>query len=189
MPMKYSPLAKAAFVVFLIAIASVIALTWADSAERSRQLRLVPAGLGVSQVLYAREESWGFGPGGNETGLIIFELPADVARNIQQQGIAYLNRNVSAQVADGRGASSRFSGKWTTTPARVEGSDDDTNFTPTYDIGKYLNRYGFGIPIDKKVGRYIDDALSGHGNFVDDDGRRLIIVMPEAGKLVYAYRG
>jgi len=186
--MKFPPLAKAVFVVSLIAIASVIALTWANSTKRSRQLRLVPAGLGVKQVVYAREESRGFGPGGNETGLIIFELPDHVARNIQQQGIKFLHQNVSAQVADG-GAGSRVSRNWKITPVRVEGSDDDTNFTRTYDIGKYLNRYGFGIPIDKEVGRYIDGALSGQGNFIDDDGRRLIIVMPEAGKLVYAYRG
>jgi hypothetical protein len=150
---------------------------------------MAPAGLGVSQVVYAREESWGFGPGGNETGVIMFELPVDVARNIERQGITSLDQYVSAQVIVRRGSSSRIRARWKATPVPVEGSDDDTNSTLTYDIGKYLNRYGFGLLIDKEVARNINDALSSQGNFVDDDGRRLIIVMPKAAKLVFAYRG
>jgi hypothetical protein len=164
---KYSPLSKLVFAVLLIAIAASIAVMGLESSKRSRYLRMVPAGLAVTEVIYAREDSWGFGPGGNETGVVVFGLSLDVASNIQQQSTT----------------------RWKATPVSVEGSDNDTNATLSYDIGQYLNRYGFGLQIDEKVTRTINDALSSQGNFVDDNGGRVIIVIPKAAKLVIAYRG
>jgi hypothetical protein len=43
--------------------------------------------------------------------------------------------------------------------------------------------------IDAEVTRDINDALSSKGNFIDDNGRRLIIIVPKAGKVIFAYRG
>jgi len=189
MPTKYSPLSKLASAVFLTAIAAGIAVMWSNSSEKARHLRMVPAGLGISQVIYAREESWGFGPGGNETGLIVFELPVEVASNLERQGIRFLDQYMPDEVAVRRSSSSHIPFRWKGTPVPVEGSDDDANSTLSYDIGKYLNRYGFGLSIDKEVARDINHALSSQGNFVDDDGRRLIILMPKAAELVVAYRG
>jgi hypothetical protein len=162
-PTSFSKLIPA---LLLIAIV-VVAIMWFKSSEKSRHLRMVPAGLAASGVIYAREESWGFGPGGNETGVIMFGLLPNVASNIQQQDAI----------------------RWKSTPVLVEGSDDYTNATLSYDINQYLNRYGSGLLIDEEVTRIINDALSSRGNFVDDNGRRLIIIMPRAAKLVIAYRG
>jgi hypothetical protein len=150
---------------------------------------MLPAGLGMSRIVYAREESWGFGPGGNETGVIIFDLPVDVLHNIEGQGITFLEQHVSAHALVGSGAGSPAPLRWMAPPVRVDGSDDDTNSTLSYHIAEYLNRYGFGIHIDKEVTRTIDNALSTEGNFVVDDGRRLIIIMPKPAKVVIAYRG
>lgn len=172
--------------VILTAFTASIVVAWFNLSEKSRHLRMVPTGLAVSRVVYAREESWGFGPGGNETGVIMFELPLDVAHNIQQQGITFLDQYVSAQVVVRRGSSSQVPLNWKATPVHVEGADDDGNSTLTYDIGKYLNRHGFGLLIDKDVARSINDALYNYGNFVDDDGHRLVIIMPKDGKLVFA---
>lgn len=186
---KFSLLSRVAFAVFLIAIAAGVVAIWAKSSEKNRFLRMAPAGLGVSQVLYAREESWGFGPGGNESGVIMFELPVDVARAIERQGIAFLDQCASARGLVRGASASRTAYQWKATPVPIEGSDDSTNSTQSYNIDEYLNRYGFGLPIDKKLARNINDALSSQGNFVDDNGRRLIIIMPKAAKLVVAYRG
>lgn len=185
MRLKYFPLSKVVFAVILAAFTASIAIAWSNLSEKSRHLRMVPTGLAVSRVVYAREESWGFGPGGNETGVIMFELPLGVAHNIQQQGITFLDQYVSAQVVVRRGSSSQIPFNWKATSVHVEGADDDGNSTLTYDIGKYLNRYGFGLLIDKDVARSINDALYNYGNFVDDDGRRLVIIMPKDGKLVF----
>ncbi|WP_146172010.1 hypothetical protein [Pseudoduganella armeniaca] len=149
------------------AIAASIAVVGLESSKKSRYLHMVPAGLAVTEIIYAHEDSWGFGPGSNETGVVVFGLSPGVASNIQQQRTT----------------------RWKATPVSVEGSDKNTNATRSYDIGQYLNRYGFGIRIDEEVTRTINDALSSQGNFVDDNGRRVIIVIPKTSKLVIAYRG
>lgn len=117
----------------------------------------------------------------------MFELPVEIASSIEWQGIGFLDQYMSERVAAHHGSSNPF--RWKATPVRVEGADGDTNSSLSYDINKYLNRYGFGILIDKEVARNINDALSSQGNFVDDNGRRLIILMPKAAKLVVAYSG
>lgn len=42
--------------------------------ERSFMLSIVPDALGVNSILYREEESWGFGPGGNEAGIRVYPL-------------------------------------------------------------------------------------------------------------------
>jgi hypothetical protein len=180
MPIKHSLRNKMTSAVLLIALTAVIVAIWSNF----QHLRMLPEALRVSHVIYAREESWGFGPGGNETGVVVFELPTDVASNIERQGMEFLEHHLPAQ--DSR---SRIPFRWKETPARVEGSGDDTNSSLNYDITQYLNRYGFGILIDAEVTRDINDALSSKGNFIDDNGRRLIIIVPKAGKVIFAYRG
>jgi len=187
--MMKSPLLKTGAAVIGFAILVGVTILWSDASEKSRYLQMAPVGLGVSQVLYSLEESWGFGPGGNETGIVVFELPVDVASRIERQGIRFLDQRVSSQTVVRRGTDMRIPYRWNATPVRVEGSDDNTNLARSYDIGEYLNRYGFGLVIDKEVTRTINDALSSRGNFVDDNGRRLLIIMPKARKLVFAYRG
>jgi flagellar basal body-associated protein FliL len=61
------------FAIFLIAIAAGIAVIWLNSSEKSRFFRMAPADLGVSKVIYVREESWVFGPGGNDEGALASE--------------------------------------------------------------------------------------------------------------------
>ncbi len=165
--MSRTPLLKFASAALVIAVASGIAVMWYQSLKKTHYLGMVPAGVAVSEIIYAHEESWGFGPGGNETGVIIFGLQPNAALNLQHQGDL----------------------QWKATPALVKGSDSNTNSTMSYDIGQYLNRYGFGLLIDEEVTRTINDALSSQGNFVQDDPRRLIIIIPKAAKLVIAYRG
>ncbi|MDB5588576.1 MAG: hypothetical protein JWP26_3546 [Devosia sp.] len=46
--------------------------------------------MNVSNVVYVSEQSWGFGPGGNETGILVFEMPASVAAELKDRGIDYL---------------------------------------------------------------------------------------------------
>ena len=169
MSLGYSKFSKFYSTVLLIIIIAGIMIMCDYLIKKFHYLRMLPAGLVVSELVYAREESWGFGPGGNETGMIVFELPPDVVSGFQQHA-----KNNSIQ--------------WKATPVAVEGSDGD-NATFSYDIGQYLNRYGFGLSINNELTRNINDALSSRGNFVYDNGRRLIIIMPRVARLVIAYRG
>jgi hypothetical protein len=55
-------------------------------------LRFLPNGLNVWRVLFSKQESSGFGPGANESGLILYALPEDKAVQISRSGIAFFNR-------------------------------------------------------------------------------------------------
>ena len=58
--------------------------------EKQAQLNNVPKAFGVSKIIYKAEESWGFGPGGNETGLIVYELPQSTATRVIEDGVSFL---------------------------------------------------------------------------------------------------
>ena len=47
----------------------------------------VPNGLNAPVVLYAKEKSWGFGPGGNESGVVIYRLTDGSARKVAKGGV------------------------------------------------------------------------------------------------------
>lgn len=76
---------------YAIVIALMVGVPWAGcKLYRSHHLSFVPEALNVTNVLYVSEQSWGFGPGGNETGLLAFQLPASVAQQVKAHGADYL---------------------------------------------------------------------------------------------------
>lgn len=161
--------------------------------EEQWHLSVIPYGLSVSKILYVSEESWGFGPGGNETGIIIFELPSNVAQTIEKDGINYFAKlpKKSRKQGEWRGHYE----KWGTTPASFNSAwsgpesngEVHLNFVPR--IATYLNRYGFGVPIDPALEREIDEAISKPGSFLAYGRSGVLIVIPRARKIVYAYHG
>jgi hypothetical protein len=150
---------------------------------------MTPPCLGVLKVVYSKEETWGFDPGGNETGIVIFELPRAIVNDIEQQGLRFLNQCASTRVIDESGRKTQTLYTWQATPVLVEATGPDMNKVLTHNIGEYLRKYGFEIVIESKVEQDVDNALTSPGNWVDDNGSRLIIIMPKASKLVFAYRG
>ncbi len=170
----------------VVALGAVLVICY-NLWEKQRKFSFVPDGLGISTIVYSQEASWGFGPGGNETGIIVYELPDSVSKKIQNEGIEFFNRmppkNSSSYDWHGRYE------KWESTPILLDGSDNYTNSTKSYEIAKYLNRYGFGIPVDLQVEREINDAISKPGSFVAYGRIGLLIVVPVARRAVYAYNG
>ncbi|MEQ1944167.1 hypothetical protein ABMA32_17270 [Mesorhizobium sp. VNQ89] len=69
---------------FLIIATPIIA--WKVFEYRFR-LWLIPEDLNVWWIGYARQESWGFGPGGNETGVIVYSLPQESIRQTFERGV------------------------------------------------------------------------------------------------------
>lgn len=159
------------------------------SCESAHQLSFPPNGLGVSKVLYATEESWGFGPGGNETGVIVYELPESAAGEIEKNGIAYLEKLSQHRTSSANNDWHGVYRHWMPTPILLEGSDNNTNKTLSYDIDEYLNRYGFGININPQVRREINDAISNSGSFAAYGRIGLVIIIPKSRKVIYAYNG
>jgi hypothetical protein len=175
-------------------IATVVGLAFGafiflKSCEYDRQLSFAPKGLGVSKVLYATEGAWGFGPGGNETGIIVYELSESAVGGIEQDGLTYLEKLPQSHNISGSRDWHGIYAHWMPTPMRLEGSDNNANRTLSYDIDEYLNRYGFGINLGPQVRQEINDAISQVGSFAAYGRIGLVVVMPKTRKVIYAHNG
>ncbi len=147
-------------------------------------LSVPPAHFEIERVLYAASEAWGFGPGGNETGVILYELPREVADSIR----------TARGVVDPPGSGTDLS--WKATPLKEprewiegEGALPQTGPVPMPRLHNYLNQYGFGIPVDTEVSSEIDRALSESGNFFAYTRTGVLLVMPRTRRLAFVYAG
>ncbi|HEX6001655.1 MAG TPA: hypothetical protein VFZ16_20010 [Hyphomicrobiaceae bacterium] len=76
-------------------------------------LNHIPAALNVQRVLYASEQEWGFGPGGDEAGIIVYQMPDDVASELQKKGLAHLRSLPTGK--------RQRAIQWLPTPVEIEG--------------------------------------------------------------------
>lgn len=163
--------------------------------EHNFQLTHIPYGIPVDKISYVREESWGFGPGGNETGLIEYELPEYTTQEIVKNGLYYFTS--LPQIARNAGDSSNgYYEHWQETPMPItdawQGASMDgepLNKTTIPSIESFLDRYGFSIPLDAKVVARIDNAISTPGSYFAYGRTGILIVMPKYRKAVFAYAG
>ncbi|MFY9480210.1 MAG: hypothetical protein WAQ08_21455 [Aquabacterium sp.] len=70
---------------FLLLLAGLILLPYGGykALEYRWQMQAVPDALHVTSLSYSNEESWGFGPGGNEAGFRAYPLPDEVAASVK----------------------------------------------------------------------------------------------------------
>lgn len=151
--------------------------------ERQHWLSLAPPDLRVTKILYIQTEDWGFGPGGNETGVVLYELPDHVAAQLLGPGAISLEALGNAQ-------------DWKPTPLHDhrewiegEGALDQTGPVPVPRLYNFLNRYGFGISIDPPIMEGIDKAISEPGNFYAYTRTGVLLVMPTQRRVAFVYAG
>jgi hypothetical protein len=145
----------------------------------------VPGDLEVQRVLYEKQERWGAPlialPGDNETGLLLYEIPAAVAGKIAAEGISFFSRPENRARRHGR--QTDFA-SWRETPVPMTWSFKGPS------ISAYLDRYGFGIEIEPSIVAMIDDALGKPGSFYAfGGGGSVVIVIPAQRRVVFAYAG
>ena len=157
-------------------------------AEHHHVMKRMPADLEVSGIIYSTEQSWGIGlPGDNETGIVVYGLPEAIAQRISTEGVAFFNRpeNVERRVD-----MQRTHETWLETPLAPDKNWTTRDTQPgRITIDDYLDKYGFGIPIDKGVAAMVDEALSAPGSFYSYGRTGLVIVIPKARKAIYVYAG
>lgn len=180
--------------VFILIVATIYCAgklyVWVN--KDNHRLSYLPSALEVSQIIYAKEESWGFGPGGNETGVIVYKLPQQTITDIQNGNLAYLESLSGKSHSDWRG----FFRGWKNTPVvnngewgAVVGGDRDVALGAIPRINDYFNRYGFSIDIDDDVQKQIDQIISMPGNYYAYGRIGIIIISPKSRVVVFAYNG
>ncbi|MDR2081113.1 MAG: hypothetical protein LBP54_04420 [Campylobacteraceae bacterium] len=166
---------------FLLLLVALVAVPCAvfKSYERNFMLSVIPDALHVNSVSYSKEESWGFGPGGNEAGIRVYPLPQHIADKISQQGIEFFNTLPPNQNQKSRGWRGKYS-KWSQTPIKADGK---------MDIYDYICRYGFCIEIDGSVVEQATEIVNSEGNYYAYGRVGLIVVSPSKKLVLYMYNG
>ena len=157
---------------------------------RQHHLSFLPGAMGVSKILYVAEESWGFGPGGNETGIIVYEMPDDVTAALKAGGLTYLSGLPRQPTSNWQGVYAN----WRETPivpddqwlkSHNEGSWQWTS----PGIGDFMFRYGFAHRFDEGIEKMVNDAIFKPGSFYAFGRIGLIVLIPAERRIVYAYNG
>ena len=170
----------------LLMVSLGIVLAW-KLVMRSHHLSFVPDALGVDDIDYVEEQSWGIPllglPGDNETGIIVYELPGDAAETLAKEGLHYLQNlpaNPRSRGRDWRGSYNR----WQTTPF-----DDAARVRMTWAYTDIPRDCGFCIRIDPGVWAEVKRIVSAPGSYYAFGRIGVIVVSPRQRKVVYMYNG
>lgn len=176
----------------LILVGVLAALAFKVIEYRTR-LTYLPEGFGAWRIVYAEERVYGFGPGGNDTGLVVYAMPEAMRESLARQGIGWLQ----ALAASGDRGRHRGFTAWHRTPTgpgpswadpdRCTRGSAPTGTCPG--IAVFLNRYGFGLPIRASVERMANQALFAPGAYWSEGRGALVVVIPETSRIVIAYAG
>jgi len=169
---------KGITIVFLVSLVGMY--FYFRTYEQTFYLNHIPQEMGVTKILYQKTDSWGFGPGGNETGVVVFELPENSAKTIESAGRDFFN--VISKEDTPRNEYIRKCGDW------QESHLSDTNTSWT--LGSFLNQYGFGVTVDQDIENEINLAASTKGSYSTGcAGGAVIIVAPKIKKVFFVYAG
>jgi len=155
--------------------------------ERGFKLSVIPDALQVSSISYSEEESWGFGPGGNEAGIRVYPLPERIANQITKRGIEFFNNLPPNKNQKKRRWRGRYE-SWNETPVKEDRywKQKKEGRLEVYD---YICRYGFCINIDEKVVGQATDIVNSEGNYYAYGRIGLIVVSPSNKLVIYMYNG
>lgn len=155
--------------------------------ERRFMLSVVPDALNVSAIAYSKEESWGFGPGGNEAGIRVYPLPEHVSKEIEARGgIDFFNTMPPNTDQNDREWRGRYT-NWEETPIKTEGYWDSGK--KRLDIYDYICAYGFCIDIEPEIVSQANEIVNAPGSYYAYGRIGVIIVSPGNNLVLYFYKG
>ncbi|HET7268176.1 MAG TPA: hypothetical protein VFJ15_08710, partial [Oleiagrimonas sp.] len=172
----------------VLAVLAVLPLLAIRDVARQGALRVVPPALHVDTVAYQKEESWGFGPGGNEAGIRVFPLSDTMARRISAQGMAFFNELPLKKFRFSRDPRSVYS-DWRKTPIQADAHWRPQEKTGKYDIYDYICKYGLCIDIDAAEVQRVTRIVNAEGSYYAYGRIGLIVVSPREKLVVYMYNG
>lgn len=168
----------------LLTLAPVVAY---KAYERQHNLNHVPDGLGVSTISYELQESWGFGPGGNEAGILVYPLSEEVSRQVEQGGVKFLQTMPPNQDQADR----RWQGAyetWLETPAVTPQWKLNAK-TGRLDVMDYICAYGFCIDVEPGIVNEANEIVNSAGSYYAQGRIGIIVVSPKKKKVLYFYNG
>jgi hypothetical protein len=171
----------------LLALACLVILAplGCPGANRLRVLHRFPDGIGAFWVSYADNQTYGFGPGGNETGFNVVLLTKAGAARVAEGGVSWLDAQPGGRVTTA----------WLETPVPGDelwqGREDSAlGRFPAPSVDAILWRYGFGIDLPPGHKAAVDAALNRPGSFYSF-GRSgvVLIIVPATARAYVLYAG
>lgn len=181
----YKKLPKFIFIAVIITLIAVPVVRF-KLYERRFMLSVVPDALGVSSIAYRKEESWGFGPGGNEAGIRVYPLPEHVSKEVMARGIVFFNTmppNTDQNDREWRGLYTN----WEETPIKTEGYWDSGK--KRLDIYDYICAYGFCVDIEPEIVSLANGIVNAPGSYYAYGRIGVIVVSPGNNLVLYFYKG
>lgn len=180
---------KAPYFLLLLAVICLAPYLAYKHTERRWQLQAVPDALQVTTVAYSREESWGFGPGGNEAGFRAYPLPPDIAARIRQRGLGFFDTMPPNTDQDARQWRGQYT-HWSVTPVQP----DTAGWTlrpgaSMLDVDDYVHRYACCIEIDAKLREQANAIVNSPGSYYAQGRIGMIVVSPAHKLVLYFYNG
>jgi len=181
----YQAYKKLPFPYFLLVIFIFITVPYItfELYERNFKLSVIPDPLYVNSISYSEEKLWGFGPGGNETGIRVYPLSEQVAQKISKQGINFFTNIPSNQNQAGV-----HYYNWLPTPVKPDRFWKPREDSTEFNIYDYICAYGFCIDIKPTIVEEANAIINTTGSYYAYGSSSLIIVSPEKKLVLYLYR-
>ncbi|MEL6827029.1 MAG: hypothetical protein AAFN91_12335 [Pseudomonadota bacterium] len=156
--------------------------------ERNFYHNRVPAQAGIGSITYLNSKTWGFGPGGNETAVVVFKLKQKTTNSLESSPIQFLD---SLPRNDRRGYRCRNYSGWTETPFLARETDRmvGTVAGKPITLDAMLNRYGFKIRVPNRISSMIDDAFASEGSYYGGSRCGFFIFVPQKKRGAYIFVG
>lgn len=163
----------------------------------NHHLSFVPSVMNVWRVIYVAEEISGFGPGGDEAGIIVYDMPDETYDMINKKGISWLELYAQNKQNSWK---KRYS-NWQSTPVPTTLRWANPQSCPSKSSDKYLIIYPNGCPsisgylwiygfsFDRHIEAMVNKALFSNGAYYAFNRTGFLIVIPEEKRIVYAYSG
>jgi hypothetical protein len=174
-------LRKLAIILLLL---PVLAFGGCNLAERLYALQALPDGTGAWFVTYAKNKTFGFGPGGNETGFNVVLLSQGGARRVAEGGVVWLNAQTGGRIQP----------DWAETPVPRDETwmgreDSAAGAYPDPTVLAILNRYGFGFDLPARHQAALDAALNATGSFYAGGRGVMVVIVPKTQRAYVFYAG
>ena len=176
------------FMLFVgLVVVGVLAAKWKFEAyERAFHLSFVPDALGVTVMTYSSEESSGFGPGANESGIRVYPLPEFAVVNARS-GLFYFEHMPQNPQDSDRGWRGTYRG-WRETPVVVDEQNWPTQGSKPKALD-YICRYGVCAEVDPALIEEVDAIINSPGSYYAYGRIGVIIVSPSMRMVVYLFNG
>lgn len=143
-----------------------------------------PRGAGLGSIAYMRTQGWGFGPGGNETGIVVFHLSARSVQALRRDPHGFLLTLSPQNSPPSSGYDCSLYEQWRETPLNSEATQNEPM---TWQ--QFSDRYGFGITISDVYRRMLDRSFAAPGSYYSVGRCGTFVFMPNERTAAYMFAG